>query len=84
MTNASDGRLACYRPIRAPHPLSRFSTAIIIKIAYGHELKSDDDRYLNITEQIGAALNNSGPVGNTPVDWLPFRESTTYSGHIVM
>ena len=55
--------------------LRRFATAIIIKIAYGHDIVSDDDHYLKITDEIGSALNNSGPVGNTPVDWIPVCQS---------
>ena len=60
-----------------PHSLSRFTTAIVIRIAYGHEVTSNDDHYLKMTGEIGAACNNSGPIGNTPIDWLPIRELTS-------
>ena len=47
--------------------MRRFTTAIVMKIAYGHDIVSDDDHYLKLTDEIGSAVNNSGPVGNTPV-----------------
>lgn len=51
----------------------RFSTAIIIRIAFGHQILSDDDPYLKMAETISYALSNSGPPGSTPVDFFPFR-----------
>ena len=52
----------------------RFSTAVIIKIAYGHDIVSDDDYFLRLTGDVGYVLHNSGPVGNTPIDWVPSRK----------
>ena len=49
----------------------RFAVAIILKIAYGHDVVSDDDYFLKLTDDIAFASNNSGPVGNTPLDWFP-------------
>ena len=54
--------------------LDRFSTAVIIKIAYGHDIVSDDDYFLRLTGDIGYILHNSGPAGNTPIDWVPSRK----------
>ncbi len=55
--------------------MRRFTTAITIKIAYGHGIISDDDEYLKLTEELGSAVSNTGPVGNTPVDWIPICQS---------
>ncbi len=52
----------------------RFSTAVIIKIAYGHDIVSDDDYFLRLTGDIGYVMHNSGPAGNTPIDWVPLRK----------
>ncbi|KAJ3574049.1 hypothetical protein NP233_g2020 [Leucocoprinus birnbaumii] len=49
----------------------RFSTSIIIRIAYGHEIKSDDDPYIKIAEDSGYALTHCGPPGGTPIDLFP-------------
>jgi hypothetical protein len=41
-------------------------------MAYGHDLQGDDDVYLNLSQSINYAADNSGPLGSTPVDFLPF------------
>lgn len=51
-----------------------FSTAIIMQVAFGHEVVSDDDPYLEIARQCAYAVSNCGPIGNTPVDLFPLRE----------
>ncbi|KAF9456702.1 cytochrome P450 [Collybia nuda] len=52
--------------------IRRFSTATIIRIAFGHQISSEDDPYVKIAEKVGYAISNSGSPGNTPVDFLPF------------
>ncbi|KAF9460615.1 cytochrome P450 CYP621A2 [Collybia nuda] len=52
--------------------IRRFSTAIIMRLAYGHQITSDDDPYVKIAEDTGYALSNGGPPGSTPVDFFPF------------
>jgi hypothetical protein len=51
----------------------RFSTAIIMRVAYGHQITSDDDPYVKIAHDTGYALSNAGSPGSTPVDFIPFR-----------
>ncbi|KAF9456703.1 cytochrome P450 1A2 [Collybia nuda] len=54
--------------------IRRFSTAIIIRIAFGHQITSDDDPYVKFAERVGYAISNCGTPGNTPVDFLPFLQ----------
>ncbi len=44
-----------------------------MRIAYGHQILSDDDPYVDIAKGSGHALSHCGPPGNTPVDLFPFR-----------
>ncbi|KAF9002125.1 cytochrome P450 [Cyathus striatus] len=48
-----------------------FSTSFIIKITYGIDI-SKDDPYIDISNRGLSSLTSCGPVGNTPVDFLPF------------
>ncbi|GLB38520.1 putative cytochrome p450 [Lyophyllum shimeji] len=59
-------------PRRRGDLLIRFSTAVIVEIAYGHQIVSDDDPYVKIAEDVCEATANSGPPGGTPVDIFPF------------
>lgn len=54
----------------------RFSESIIVRLAFGHQIPSNDesDPYARVIEDISLAINNSGPPGGTPVDLFPFRE----------
>ena|SRR5271170_5284098 len=52
--------------------ISSFSTAIIMRIAYGHRVVSDDDQFIRLTNERGYAVSNSGSPGSTPVDFFPF------------
>ncbi|KAG6915684.1 hypothetical protein DXG01_010412 [Tephrocybe rancida] len=54
--------------------LRRYTTAVIMRIAYGHQITSDDDPYVDLTEAASYALSNAGSPGSTPVDFFPFRE----------
>ncbi|KAF8074603.1 cytochrome P450 [Lyophyllum atratum] len=52
--------------------LVRFSTAVIIDIAYGHWAVSSDDPYVKIAVDCSHATAEAGPAGGTPVDLFPF------------
>ncbi|KAJ3574043.1 hypothetical protein NP233_g2018 [Leucocoprinus birnbaumii] len=54
--------------------LRRFSTSIIMSIAYGHEILSDDDPYVQIAADSGYSLSHCGPAGSTPVDLFPILQ----------
>ncbi|KAF5376707.1 hypothetical protein D9615_007824 [Tricholomella constricta] len=49
-----------------------FLTAIIMRLAYGHQATSDEDPYVHIIEGVSYGLSNAGSPGGTPVDYLPF------------
>ncbi|ESK88498.1 cytochrome p450 [Moniliophthora roreri MCA 2997] len=51
--------------------LYRFTTSNIMRAAFGHQIKSNDDPFLELGKAVSYALNNSGPIGNTPVDLFP-------------
>jgi hypothetical protein len=51
---------------------SRFSASLIVQVAYGHEIKTDDDEYFRLAQEAIDAVNNAGPLGNTIVDFFPF------------
>ncbi len=59
-----------------------------MRVAYGHEIVSDDDPYVEIAKDSGYALTHCGPPGGTPVDMFPIRRPftlciyyPTYSSH---
>ncbi|KAJ8520580.1 hypothetical protein ONZ45_g2645 [Pleurotus djamor] len=54
--------------------LNKFTTAVILRIAIGHQVLSDDDEFVKITSDVGQALNEGGLPGGTVVDWLPFLQ----------
>ncbi|KAF4571740.1 hypothetical protein EYR36_009085 [Pleurotus pulmonarius] len=51
--------------------LARFTTAIAIRIAYGHQIISDDDEYIDILDTMGDAVRAGGLPGATPIDAFP-------------
>ncbi|KAG6875958.1 hypothetical protein C0993_006581 [Termitomyces sp. T159_Od127] len=51
-----------------------FSTSIIMQVAYGHRITSDEDPYINLTKEASYALGNAGPPGNTPIDFFPILQ----------
>ncbi|KAF5376657.1 hypothetical protein D9615_007836 [Tricholomella constricta] len=59
--------------------LSRFSTAIIMQIAYGHQIKSDDDGYLKYTRAVNDAVHNSGSPGKYMPSWFPGTYYATFA-----
>ncbi|KAJ7585231.1 cytochrome P450 [Mycena floridula] len=62
------------KPERYDFYFNRFSTAVISRIAFGHEIVSDDDPFMEIAEYIVHSLNSSGPAGNTPPDFFPILQ----------
>ncbi|KIY45060.1 cytochrome P450 [Fistulina hepatica ATCC 64428] len=52
----------------------RFATTSSIKVAYGHDVKSDDEPILELAHLAMDAVNNTGAPGNTPIDHLPFLQ----------
>ncbi|KAF8884133.1 cytochrome P450 [Infundibulicybe gibba] len=54
--------------------LRRFAASIVIRIAYGHQISSDDDEYNVMSYNIASALDAAGPPGGTVVDFFPFLQ----------
>ncbi|OBZ75202.1 O-methylsterigmatocystin oxidoreductase [Grifola frondosa] len=52
----------------------RFGAAIIMKIAYGHQIESDDDEYIKLTENVSLAHVDAGDPGTAPVDFFPILQ----------
>ncbi|KAI0747863.1 cytochrome P450 [Daedaleopsis nitida] len=49
----------------------RFGAAVIMKIAYGHQIERDDDEYIKLTENVSLAHVDAGDPGTAPVDFFP-------------
>jgi hypothetical protein len=45
-----------------------------VKVAYGHDIKSDDDLYLTHAKDADHAMNYGASVGITILDTLPWRK----------
>jgi hypothetical protein len=43
-----------------------------MRIAYAHQILSDDDEYLKMAENFSSVVDGSGTPGATPPDLLPF------------
>ncbi|KAF8882858.1 cytochrome P450 [Infundibulicybe gibba] len=54
--------------------LRRFAVSIVMRIAYGHQVSSDDDEYNIISRNVATALNATGPPGGMVVDFFPFLQ----------
>ncbi|KXN82394.1 O-methylsterigmatocystin oxidoreductase [Leucoagaricus sp. SymC.cos] len=54
--------------------LHQFATAIVVRIAFGHDILSADDPYAKITGSNSYILHHCGPPGGTPVDLFPFLQ----------
>ncbi|KAF9002155.1 cytochrome P450 [Cyathus striatus] len=50
----------------------RFSSALMVKIAYGKDIFSGDDPYIDISAKALKSLTSCGAVGSTPIDFMPF------------
>ncbi|KAJ7598736.1 cytochrome P450 [Mycena floridula] len=51
--------------------LTRFATSIVVKVAFGYNIISDDDPFLAILERFTKGFEG-GPAGVTTIDALPF------------
>lgn len=51
----------------------RFASAIILEIAYGHRVESNDDTYLQLSEQLNGIIAGIGSLGVSVVDFFPIR-----------
>ncbi|KAF9258225.1 cytochrome P450 [Marasmius fiardii PR-910] len=51
----------------------RLTVSNLVRITYGHRVKSAEDMFMQFAEVMTDAASNSGPIGNTPVDLLPWR-----------
>ncbi|KAF9459489.1 cytochrome P450 [Collybia nuda] len=52
--------------------IRRFSTAVVMRLTYGHQITSDDDLYVKIADDVGYALSNGGSPGGTLLEYFPF------------
>ncbi|KAG7094714.1 hypothetical protein E1B28_005534 [Marasmius oreades] len=50
----------------------RLTISNIMRVTYGHQVKSDDDVFMHLGQVFTYAISNSGPIGNTPVDLFPW------------
>ncbi|KAF9262303.1 cytochrome P450 [Marasmius fiardii PR-910] len=49
----------------------RLTVSNIIRVTYGHQVKSDDDLFMKISNDSTHISHNSGPMGSTPIDFFP-------------
>ena len=51
--------------------MSRYASAVILEIAYGHKVESEDDGFLKLSEQIKDVMAGVGSTGVSTIDLLP-------------
>lgn len=54
--------------------MTRYSTAIILRIIYGRDVKTNDDPYLKTMSDVAYCMSQCANPGSNPVDLMPFRE----------
>jgi len=59
---------------------NRFITGVVMKLTYGHTVKSADDFYVRLTEQALTATMRAGTPASMLVDFFPIRKSTVFAG----
>ena len=52
--------------------ITRFVSASIMMMTYGHQVKGDDDVYVKLAKLTTEALNSAGSGGAALVDFFPF------------
>ncbi|KAF9554263.1 cytochrome P450 [Agrocybe pediades] len=52
--------------------LNRYSAAIILNVAHGHQVQEEDDIYLRIAQDVEYAITHCAPPGSNLVDLFPF------------
>ncbi|KAK7041425.1 hypothetical protein VNI00_009291 [Paramarasmius palmivorus] len=50
----------------------RFTISNILRVTFGKQIKADDDPFMKLAQDLSRVINNSGPIGNTPVDMFPW------------
>ncbi|KAL4261411.1 cytochrome P450 family protein [Pleurotus pulmonarius] len=56
------------------HHISRYATSVVMRIAYGHQILSDDDEFVTILNDVTHTQNNGGTPGATMVDHFPILQ----------
>ncbi|KAJ3481038.1 hypothetical protein NLI96_g7942 [Meripilus lineatus] len=64
--------------------VQRFTTAMMMEIAYGHRVVSDDDTYLRLVDEAIRVILDSGNIGLSIVDVFPFSGGETMGASIVL
>ncbi|KAG5653174.1 hypothetical protein H0H81_001891 [Sphagnurus paluster] len=59
-------------PSDLDYVLNRFSAAIIMGITYGQQIKSDDDPFVKLVNEVGIAFTHAGSIGANVLDIFPF------------
>ncbi|KAJ7601748.1 cytochrome P450 [Mycena rosella] len=54
--------------------LSRYAKAIVLEAAFGQRVESDQDQLMKMGNEVSHSLNNAGPIGSTPVDFIPWMK----------
>lgn len=57
--------------------VARNAAAIIMRIGYGYDVKSDDDHFVTIAEEALRVGSAAGAPGKWMVDSLPWRKCTS-------
>ncbi|KAL0570243.1 hypothetical protein V5O48_011728, partial [Marasmius crinis-equi] len=70
--NLSSGARGTHR-----HFVQRYTVSNIMRAAFGHQIKTDDDEFLKLGNDLSHSNNSSGPPGNTPVDFFPWCKPDT-------
>lgn len=65
--------------LTCPH---RFASAVILEIAYGHRVETDDDPYLQLTEDINQCVAGAGEPGMAAIDFIPLCVYDSCSGSV--
>ena len=73
MAGAEVGIVLPSTKVTAEDVLQRYATTLIMKLAYGHQILSDDDDYIKIAENTSRCVARSGAAGATPPDFMPIR-----------
>ncbi|KAF8977340.1 cytochrome P450 [Cyathus striatus] len=66
LVNLSDDPNKCIKH------LQMFAAALIVKVTYGRDIRSDDDPYLKFSDEALDSLVFCGSPGSTPIDFMPF------------
>ncbi|KAK1228114.1 hypothetical protein PQX77_008849 [Marasmius sp. AFHP31] len=58
------------------HFIHRYTVSNIMRAAFGHQIKSDHDVFLEIGNGVSDVFQKCGPAGNTPIDFFPCTPPT--------